>query len=79
MVSDSIEKLEITRLIKNNPIDYSNITNINRYGDYRWVNYTHCDLNQWTMLGTTCGNIPFSNHNYSTRNIRRKRSGYDNK
>jgi DNA-directed RNA polymerase II subunit RPB2 len=69
MVSDNIEKLELTRLIKNNPIDYSNITNINRYGDYRWVNYTHCDLNQWTMLGTTCGNIPFSNHNYSTRNI----------
>jgi len=43
--------------------------NINRYGDYRWINYTHCEFHAWVMMGTVVSNIPFSNHNYTTRNI----------
>jgi DNA-directed RNA polymerase beta subunit len=46
-----------------------NINNLNRYGDSRFTNYTHCDFHSWVMMGTTVANIPFSNHNYANRNI----------
>lgn len=50
-------------------VEYTESTKINRYGDYRWVRYTHCDFHSWTMLGTVVANIPFSDHNYANRNI----------
>lgn len=50
-------------------VEYTDTTKINRYGDYRWVKYTHCDFHSWVMLGTVVANIPFSNHNYVNRNI----------
>ena len=50
-------------------VDYNDATKINRYGDYRWVKYTHCDFHAWVMMGTIVANVPFSNHNYSNRNI----------
>ena len=34
---------------------------INRYGDNRFVRYTHCELHQWLMTGTLVSNIPFAN------------------
>ena len=46
-----------------------NNTKINRYGDYRFINYTHCDFSSWVMVGPIVGNIPFSDHNYANRNI----------
>lgn len=42
---------------------------INRYGENRYVKYTHCELHQWLMTGTLVSNIPFANHNYGARNI----------
>jgi DNA-directed RNA polymerase II subunit RPB2 len=50
-------------------VEYTDTTKINRYGDYRWVKYTHCEFHAWVMLGLIIANIPFSNHNYSNRNI----------
>jgi DNA-directed RNA polymerase II subunit RPB2 len=67
LVAENIEKLQesneaMTRVVKHED-------NINRYGDYRWINYTHCEFHAWVMMGTVVSNIPFSNHNYTTRNI----------
>ena len=42
---------------------------INRYGENRYVRYTHCEFHQWLMTGTLVSNIPFANHNYGARNI----------
>ena len=50
-------------------VEYTDVTKINRYGDYRWLKYTHCDFHSWVMLGTVVANVPFSNHNYANRNI----------
>jgi DNA-directed RNA polymerase II subunit RPB2 len=50
-------------------IEYSDTIKINRYGDYRFLKYTHCDFHAWVMMGTVVSNIPFSNHNYANRNI----------
>ncbi len=69
MVSDSVDKLELQIKAKESKVEYTDETQINRYGDYRWVNYTHCDFHAWVMLGSVVGNIPFSNHNYGLRNI----------
>lgn len=59
---------ESLEAIKQN-IEYTDTTKINRYGDYRFVKYTHCDFHYWVMMGTVVANIPFSNHNYANRNI----------
>lgn len=50
-------------------VEYTDATKINRYGDYRWLKYTHCDFHAWVMMGTVVANVPFSNHNYANRNI----------
>ncbi len=42
---------------------------INRYGDNRFVRYTHMEFNKWTMMGEVSCGIPFINHNYGTKNI----------
>lgn len=42
---------------------------INRYGENRYVKYTHCDIHPWLMLGMVASSIPFTNHNYANRNI----------
>ena len=35
---------------------------INRYGDNRFVRYTHMEFNKWTMMGEVSCGIPFINH-----------------
>ena len=69
LVAESEHRLAEASDAKKKSIEYNETTKINRYGDYRWVNYTHCDFHAWTMLGTVVANIPFSNHNYANRNI----------
>ena len=69
LVAESDKRLVEATQNKNNKVEYTDTTKINRYGDFRWVNYTHCDFHAWVMLGTVVGNIPFSNHNYANRNI----------
>ncbi|NDB86331.1 MAG: hypothetical protein EB127_27085, partial [Alphaproteobacteria bacterium] len=50
---------------KTKPTDDS----INRYGNNRYVRYTHMEFNRWTMLGEISCGIPFINHNFGTKNI----------
>ena len=69
LVAEGEHRLAEASDAKKKSIEYNETTKINRYGDYRWVNYTHCDFHAWTMLGTVVANIPFSNHNYANRNI----------
>jgi DNA-directed RNA polymerase II subunit RPB2 len=69
LVADNVSRLEEVREARTRKIEYDDTTKINRYGDYRWINYTHSDFHPWTMLGTIVSNIPFLNHNYATRNI----------
>jgi len=44
-------------------------TSINRYGNSKYVRYTHLEFNRWTMMGEVSCGIPFINHNYGTKNI----------
>mgnify|MGYP001216335088 CR=1 FL=1 len=53
-----------TRKVENKDVNL-----VNRYGDYRFVNYTHCDIHPWLLMGIVASSIPFSNHNYANRNI----------
>jgi hypothetical protein len=69
LVAESQQRLEEAIEASKRKIEYNDSTKINRYGDYRFVKYTHCDFHSWVMLGTVVANIPFSNHNYATRNI----------
>ena len=69
MVSDVENKLDESNTLSKKIVVYNEKTKINRYGDYRWVKYTHCDFHPWLILGSTVSNVPFSNHNYGTRNI----------
>ena len=67
MVSNNLNTLKQNYIYKNN---FENTTNIiNRYDDHRWVNYTHCDFHEWTMLGSIIVNMPFTNYNYGAKNI----------
>jgi DNA-directed RNA polymerase II subunit RPB2 len=44
-------------------------SSINRYGNSKYVRYTHLEFNRWTMMGEVSCGIPFINHNYGTKNI----------
>jgi DNA-directed RNA polymerase II subunit RPB2 len=67
LVAENIDKLQESNDAMKRVVKHAD--NINRYGDYRWINYTHCEFHAWVMMGTVVSNIPFSNHNYTTRNI----------
>ena len=69
MCADRFYRLDEVESNHTRKIEHLDTDRINRYGDYRWVRYTHCDFNSWTLLGIIAGNIPFSNHNHSGRNI----------
>jgi DNA-directed RNA polymerase II subunit RPB2 len=69
LVAYRLEKLNESIDNKNNVIEYNETTKINRYGQYRWLKYTHCDFAGWVMLGVTASNIAFLNHDYATKNI----------
>ena len=69
LVAENIGKLQESVDAMKRVVKYDDITHINRYGDYRWINYTHCEFHAWVMMGTVVSNVPFSNHNYTTRNI----------
>ena len=75
---EDIESAKYIMLAENFDYLYDNMVNmktkptetsINRYGNNRYVNYTHLEFNRWTMLGEVSCGIPFINHNYGTKNI----------
>jgi len=69
LIAENKNKLDESIEARQRKVEYNDTTKINRYGDYRFMKYTHCDFHSWVMLGTVVANIPFSNHNYATRNI----------
>ena len=69
MCADRYYRLNEVEENRNRKVEYTETSKINRYGEYRWIKYTHCDFHAWTQLGVIAGNIPFSNHNHSGRNI----------
>jgi DNA-directed RNA polymerase beta subunit/intein/homing endonuclease len=69
MIAETPYDLQMNQENMDRKIDLKNSNKVNRYGDYRFVNYTHCDIHPWLMLGIVSSSIPFSNHNYATRNI----------
>ena len=69
MISRDLNYLESNIKNKNRKIDYDENSTLNRYGEYRYVNFTHCELHPWLMMGTISSTIPFANHNYSVKNI----------
>ncbi len=68
-VAEEQHRLEEAKDSAKRKVEYTDTTKINRYGDYRWLKYTHCDFHSWVMMGTVVSNVPFSNHNYANRNI----------
>ena len=69
LVAEGEHRLTEATDASNKKVEYTDATKINRYGDYRWLKYTHCDFHAWVMMGTVVANVPFSNHNYANRNI----------
>jgi DNA-directed RNA polymerase beta subunit len=47
----------------------SNQTIVNRYDDFSYVKYTHCEIHPSMQLGVVVSNIPFCNHNQGPRNM----------
>ena len=69
MCADRYYRLNESETNRNRKVENVDESKINRYGDYRWLKYSHCDFHAWTQLGIVAGNIPFSNHNNAGRNI----------
>ena len=69
MLAEDVDRLEDNLKNKNREIVYNDSSIINRYGDYRYLNFTHMEFHKWTMLGAIASCIPFANHNYAARNI----------
>jgi DNA-directed RNA polymerase II subunit RPB2 len=69
MIAERVEKLEESIINSKKKIEYTDTSKINRYGDYKYLNHTHCEFHGWVMLGTTAANIPFLNHDYATKSI----------
>ena len=68
-IADSYKYLNDTIQNKEAVVKYDESTKINRYGDYRWLKYTHCEFHGWVLFGTTAANIAFVNHDYATKSI----------
>lgn len=47
--------------------DFTNITN--RYDDYTYVKYTHCEIHPSLLIGVVVSNIPFADRNQGVRNM----------
>ena len=69
LIAENCKKLNDTIENKETVVKYEESTKINRYGDYKWVKYTHCEFHGWVLFGTTAANIAFVNHDYATKSI----------
>jgi DNA-directed RNA polymerase beta subunit len=69
LIAENATKLIDTENNRNNEINYSESTKINRYANYRWLRYSHCEFHGWVLFGATAANIPFINHDYATKSI----------
>jgi DNA-directed RNA polymerase II subunit RPB2 len=69
MIAEDQKYLKESYEARERNVDYSETTKINRYGDYRFINYTHCEMDSWLILGLIAANIPYSDRNAGMRNI----------
>ena len=69
MIANNCQTLHDNIKNKESIVEYNSSTKINRYGNYKWLNYTHCEFHGWTMFGTTAANVAFINHDYATKGI----------
>ena len=65
MYLDDLKNNE-SRMLKD---EFTSDENLDRYGNSRFVRYTHCEFHPQMMLGMVAGNIPFSNYNQAVKNI----------
>ncbi len=61
-MTNSIDLMKDIKLDKNQLV-------INRYDDFTFVRYTHCEIHPSMHIGVVVSNIPFCNHNQGPRNI----------
>ena len=61
-MNDSIDQLSTLK-----EIDYKNI--VNRYDQFSFVRYTHCEIHPSLLIGVVVANIPFCESNQGPRNI----------
>src|ERR1700679_2941676 len=53
-----------------NNLSDNDIKNIsNRYDDYTYVKYTHCEIHPSLLIGLVASNIPFADRNQGPRNM----------
>jgi DNA-directed RNA polymerase II subunit RPB2 len=69
MIADRVEKLQESIDNSKKKIEYTDTSFVNRYGDYKYVKYSHCEFTGWVMVGTTAANIAFLDHDYATKSI----------
>ncbi len=71
MIASGLNALENNNNNKNKKIIHNSNDKdtLDRYGAYKYVDFTHCEFHPWLMLGTVTSTIPFANHNYGTKNI----------
>ena len=69
MIADKTTNLNESIENSETIVEYNETSKVNRYSDYTFINYTHCEFAGWIMLGTTAANIAFINHDYSTKSI----------
>jgi DNA-directed RNA polymerase II subunit RPB2 len=55
------------RIVKMEPQDLVNV--MNRYDEFSYVKYTHCEIHPALLIGAVVSNIPFCQCNQGPRNI----------
>jgi DNA-directed RNA polymerase beta subunit len=54
--------------VKNlSPSDFKNL--VNRYDEYTYIKYTHCEIHPSLLIGIVASNIPFADRNMGVRNM----------
>jgi len=59
---------ESIKLVENLNIK-GNYSILNRYDNFTYVKYTHCEIHPSLLIGVVVSNIPFCNHNQGPRNV----------
>lgn len=60
-----IQSIDDVKKLK--PSDFKNI--VNRYDEFTYIKYTHCEIHPSLLIGIVASNIPFADRNAGTRNM----------
>ena len=69
MIADTEQTIKENKIKKDNHNNNIDIVKINRHGDTKYVNYTHCNIHPYLNFGLTTSICPFVNHNFGHRSI----------